>query len=160
MSLVGEMPPDKEIDICPLTLPALTLSFDQLCMDRAALRQVNFEHNLKIIEWLKLPCRYHALQLKKVMLPGRPGLGVVNFPFWKTRVDTAGFTKTAKVSILLWSKCATLQILLFITACSTPLLLQHCSTNILYGDAQSLGRVWKCSRLRNRPSWYFFSRTG
>ena len=50
MSLVGEMPPDKEIDICPLTLPALTLSFDQLCMDRAALRKVNFEHNLKIIE--------------------------------------------------------------------------------------------------------------
>lgn len=50
MSLVGEMPPDKEIDVCPLTLPALKMSFDQLCMDRAALRKVNFEDNLMIIE--------------------------------------------------------------------------------------------------------------
>lgn len=45
MSLVGEMPPDKEIDICPLTLPAMKMSFDQLCMDRQALRKVNFEDN-------------------------------------------------------------------------------------------------------------------
>ena len=41
LSLVGEMGPDKELDVCPVKMPKMPLPFDQLCSDRAALRQVN-----------------------------------------------------------------------------------------------------------------------
>lgn len=42
MTLVGEMTSDKKLDISPLTLPSMKLPFDQLSMNRVALRKVNY----------------------------------------------------------------------------------------------------------------------
>ena len=50
MTLVGEMPHDRQLDVCSLVLPELPLPFDELVMDRAKLRQV-LQSPIKVKYW-------------------------------------------------------------------------------------------------------------
>lgn len=45
MTLVGEMPHDRQLDVCSLMLPEMPLPFDELVMDRAKLRKVRQSHS-------------------------------------------------------------------------------------------------------------------
>ena len=97
MTLVGNMPHDRQLDVCALQLPELPLPFDELVMDRARLRKVP---SLLFIGFIILILyRSAALNVKNVLYPGRRGLGRGNFLFWQVDVSTDKFTKTSKVII-------------------------------------------------------------
>ena len=101
ISLVGELKMDAPtMDYNPLTLPAITETFDVICEDRNKVKYILHRYLTSTFNNIHCSYRSVALSLKQALLPGRKGMGRAKFQVWEAEFDTSHFSRTAKVLML------------------------------------------------------------